>query len=76
MATLSEDDYNELKPFIPMLDMYREHGIYVGCDMHAFKKIYDKIAHENMNVSCGGCISNALSRTNDLIKEYNGSTKK
>lgn len=50
--------------------MYRDNDIYIGCDIHAFKAIYDRIARENLNTGCGACISNALRRTNDLIKEY------
>lgn len=70
MATLSQSDYADLAPYIPMINMYSEHGIYVGCDIFAFKKVYDRVANDNLNPSCGGCIANALNRTSDLIKEY------
>jgi len=67
---LSQSDYEDLKPYIPIIDMYIQHSIYVGCDIHSFKAIYDRIAKENLNAGCGACISNALRRANDLIKEY------
>lgn len=75
MATLSESDYSNLLPYKSVIDMFITHGIYVGCDIHAFKKIYEPLANEVLNISCGACISNALRRANDLMKEYeNGST--
>ena len=73
MPMLSDKDYEDLKPYLPMLKLYKESDIYIGCDIFAFKQVYDRIAHENLNVTCGGCISNSLRVTNDLIKEYNNS---
>ena len=70
MATLSENDLNELRPFMPVLEMFEQHDIYIGCDIHAFKAIYDRMANENLNTGCGACISTAFRRTSDLIKEY------
>lgn len=75
MATLSESDYKELAPFIPVLKMYKEHDINVGCDIHAFKKIYDRVANDSLNTGCGGCIDNAYRRAYDLIEEYQKQAK-
>jgi len=70
MATLSPSDYKDLNPYKDVVNFYHQHGVYVGMDILSFKPIYERIAREQLNTGCSACISNALKRTYDLIKEY------
>jgi hypothetical protein len=69
---LTEDQYNRLKPFRPLLDLFGQTGQLVSSSGNeTFVSIHKELDPSSSGcITCGGEIVAICRRLNDFIKEY------
>jgi len=71
MTVLTDNDYNDLKPFLQIIRHFRNTGSEISRQARpTMGRIMAERDNHIVNERCGGCISHMYNRINEFIDQY------
>lgn len=71
MTVLTDKDYEDLRPFLPVIRNYRNTGGWVSTAPHVhMARIMNERYNEHVNIHCSGCLARMYDIMNVLIDQY------
>ena len=71
MPVLTDNEYNELRPYIPVIRKYREVGQWVStAEWNLMARIEQRISNDIVNLRCSDCVARLYNLINLYLDDY------
>ena len=71
MIALTDNDYEELRPYFPVIRKYREIGTWVSTEEHqVMARVEQRISGDISNLRCSDCIARLYNIMNEYLDQY------